>query len=193
MIPLALSLALRARSMFSAMLGWVGRNPVVAGLFGALLALALCVHIIGVKDRTIARLTAQAVSFKAAQKVATDNQIHINQLPAITSAAIARQSDDQAPVYYADVRSAVAAHDIVRPAACPVGNANLPRPDPAAPVNDGPTDSASVVSRPKADDDLIVAAAGRAAQMHQDALDLIAAGDAVADDGSAPAPTEGTP
>jgi hypothetical protein len=33
-----------------------------------------------------------------------------------------------------------------------------------------------VVSRPKADDDLIVAAAGRAAQMHADAEALIAAG-----------------
>ena len=71
MIPLAISLALRTRSMLGAMLGWIGRNPIVAALCGAVVALALCVHIIGVKDRTIARLTAQAVSFREAQAQAT--------------------------------------------------------------------------------------------------------------------------
>ena len=71
MIPLAISLALRTRSMFGAMLGWIGRNPIVAGLCGAMVALALCVHVIGMKDHTIARLTAQAVSFREAQAEAT--------------------------------------------------------------------------------------------------------------------------
>ena len=71
MIPLAISLALRTRSMLGAMLGWIGHNPIVAALCGAVVALTLCVHVIGVKDRTIARLTAQAVSFRDAQAQAT--------------------------------------------------------------------------------------------------------------------------
>jgi hypothetical protein len=141
--------------------------------------------------REVKARDATIAGIKAAQKVATDDQIHINQLPAITSAAIARQSDAQAPAYYASVGSAVAAHDSVVRGACaagPVGNAGVPGPDPVAPIHDGPVGVAIVVSRPKVDDDLIVAAAGRAAKMHQDALDLIAKGDAVADDAPTTAP-----
>lgn len=110
--------------------------------------------------------------------------------PSSDSSAAARRSDAQAPAYYASVAGAAAAHAGVVRGTCPassVGNANLPGPDPVTPVNDGPAGAAVMVSRPKADDDLIVAAAGRAAKMHQDALDLIAAGDAVADDAPAPA------
>ena len=70
MIWLAMA-ALRARAALSWLAGWIGRNPVWAALGGAVAALALCVHVIGVKDHAIARLTAQAVSFRQAEAQAT--------------------------------------------------------------------------------------------------------------------------
>ncbi len=131
-------------------------------------------------NRTIAQI-------KATQKVATDNQIHINQLPAIKSAAIASQSDDEAPAYFAAVSAAADTHrSIVRPATCPVSPASVPSADPAVEGVHGPAVVAGMVARPKAEDDLIVAAAARAAQMRADAQGWIADGIAVPDDGPQP-------
>jgi hypothetical protein len=128
------------------------------------------------------RCTAQVRQNHTAQAGATAAQIQANQQPARISAAIARQSDAQAPAYYAAVRSAAAAHTVVmQPRTCPVGPADLPGPDPAVTGLHGPAPASDLVSRPKADDDLIIAAAARGAQMHQEALDLIASGAAVAD------------
>lgn len=122
---------------------------------------------------------------ETASRTAATAQAAVNHVPAILSQVIARKSDAEAPVYYAAVRSAAAAHAvIVRRPACPSSPADLPGTDRPAPLDDGPVAAADMVSRPRADDDLIVAAAGRAAQMHADAEALIAAGVAVPSDGN---------
>jgi hypothetical protein len=128
-------------------------------------------------DRYRDRLAAVAkVQHQAGQDQAT-----VNHEPARKSAEIARQSDAQAPAYYADVRRAADSHRVRGPA-CPPVAADMPGTDRAAPVDDRSPAVADMVSRPRAEDDLIVAAAGRAAQMHADALDLIATGAAVPSD-----------
>ena len=123
---------------------------------------------------------ALIASVQAASAQAAIDQQAANRVPAILSKVIAENSDAQSPAYYADVRAAAERMRKDGPR-CP-GPAGVPAADYPAPIDDGSAHAASVVSRPKADDDLIVAAAGRAAQMHADAEALIAAGVAKAAD-----------
>lgn len=165
----------RLGGLFSALITWAGKNP-----WPALAALLLVGNVIQLVIHK--RDLAQAAAIALAQKGATAAQIKVNQVPAIISAAIARQSDAQAPAYYASVAAAADAHrGVVRAAPCPVSAAGVPGPDPVTPFDDRPAPTPELVSRSKVEDDLIIAAAGRAAQMHQDALDLIADGAAVLD------------
>lgn len=117
---------------------------------------------------------------RAAQRPATAAQIAVNHEPARVAAEIARQSDAQAPEYYRAVRAAAVTRRLPVPP-CPSGGADLPGTDRPAAIDDGPDPAADMVSRPRAEDDQIIAAAGRAAQMHADAQALIAAGIAVAE------------
>ena len=141
-----------------------------------------------VQDHIHRHDVAQLDAMKAAQAGATKAQADANHKPAADSQAIARQSDAQAPDYYADAASAAAAHVVrVRAAPCPISPAGVPGPDPVAPIDDrsgGPTAVVpdAPVCRPKADDDKFIAAASRLAKVHQDAEALIAAGVAVPDD-----------
>jgi len=120
----------------------------------------------------------QIARIEAAQHQAAADQAAVNHQPAATSAAIAEASNAQAPAYYRAVRIAGDAQRLRH--ACPASRADLPGTDRAAALDDRSPAAAELVSRPKADDDLILAAAGRAAQMHADAQALIANGAAVA-------------
>ena len=115
---------------------------------------------------------------EAQSKQAETNQAAVNHVPAILSKVIAEKSNDQAPAYYDAVH--VAAERMRKDGPrCPIA-ASVPGTDSAPEVIHGPDPAADMVSRPRAEDDLIVNAAGRAAQMHADALELIANGAAVA-------------
>lgn len=117
-----------------------------------------------------------AASIQTASTKAATDQAAVNHHPAAISAAIAEQSDAQAPAYY---RHALDVADLHRVRPAPQnspGRADLPGTDHASPVDDRPADPAGLVCRTKADDTLIVGAAARAAQMHADAQALIAAG-----------------
>jgi len=115
-----------------------------------------------------------------AQADATKHQTEVNHEPARKSAEIARKSDAQAPAYYAAVRVAADAHRMRNP--CPISNPDLPGTDRPIPSDDHTGEATGMVSRPKADDDLIVSAAAQAAQMQVDAQALIDAGIAVSED-----------
>ena len=156
-------------------------------LAGAAVSLALGVMLATTTiDRNQWRAAARAgdvalAKVKAAQPIAEAAQIAANHAPVAQSQTIAEKSNETAPAYYDAVRSAVAARTTIvrKDAVCPPRDPDLPGADRVAPVDDRPVAVASMVSRAKADDDLIVAAAGRASQMHADAQALIDAGVAV--------------
>lgn len=116
---------------------------------------------------------------RAASKQAAAAQQAVNHAPAAASQAIARKSDAQAPAYYRAAHAAADAHRVRADGAGRPDTAGVLGADHAAQVDDRPAAAAELVCRPKADDDLIVDAAARAAQMHVDAEALIAAGAAV--------------
>jgi hypothetical protein len=120
-----------------------------------------------------------AASVAAARKTATTAQVAVNHAPAVKSGQIAENSNAQAPAYYAAVHAAADAHR-VRGAAGPARAADLSGADRAEPGVHGPDAAADMVSRPRIEDDQILAAAARGAEMHQEALDLISEGAAVA-------------
>lgn len=146
-------------------------HPWQAALIVAVCALFWQHRAIGQRDAVIATLIKAGDEAKAAQ-------VAVNRAPAIAAKTIAEKSNAEAPAYYRRVADAANANR-VRAASCPGGAANLPGADHAAPVNDGPAATPEMVSRSREDDDLIVAAAARAAKMHQDAAALIEAGVAV--------------
>jgi len=121
-----------------------------------------------------------ARSAMVAQAAAARAQTTVNHAPAEKSAAIARKSDEETPAYYTAVSHAANLHAIRvwRPAG-PSSPADLPRADPVVEGVHGPDPAAELVCRPPHEDTQLVNAAGRAAEMHQEALDLIAEGAAV--------------
>lgn len=150
--------------------------PAGARLFAGL-ALVFAI-ICGLQTWRLDRAYQTIADFRAAQPAATAAQIAANHEPARVSAEIARQSDADAPSYYRAVADAAGAHRLpVR--ACSPSAADLPGTDRPSAIDDGPAPAPDMVSRPRAEDDQIVAAAGRAAQMHADAQALIAAGVAI--------------
>lgn len=161
----------------------IGLLPILArwkwgiGIAGALAFLGLALaanHYRHAYHAEIARYAALVASVDAQRKQATLDQQAVNHAPAAKSQAIAEKSDAQAPAYYAAVRTAAERMRRDSPR-CP-SPASVLGTDHAAPVDDGPADTSIMVARPKADDDLILAAAARGAQMHADAEALIAAG-----------------
>lgn len=100
----------------------------------------------------------------ALQAKATADQQAVNHAPAAKSQAIAEKSDAEAPPYYRAVHAAADAHR-VRVDALGHSPAGVPGADPAAASIHGPADTADLVCRSRAEDDLIVAAAARAAEM----------------------------
>lgn len=130
-------------------------------------------------DMAIAALARWKDAAKAASARATADQIAVNHQPAADSAAIAKVSDAQAPLYY---RRALDVADLHRMRPAPArgaSGADLPRADHPAPIDDGSPAPADMVCRTRADDDLVINAAARAAQMHADAQALIVAGVAI--------------
>lgn len=126
---------------------------------------------------------------KAAAPKAAAAQADANHRPAAISQAIAETSDAQAPAYYRAVHAAADAHAFrMRPA--PVcrgtGGGDLPGTDPAAESLHGSAAAADLVCRPRAEDDQLVAAAGRAAEMRAIAQGWLISGIAVPAD---PAPS----
>lgn len=122
----------------------------------------------------------------AAQHKAAADQIAVNHEPVRKSAAIAEESDAKAPAYYRSVHAAADAHAVrLRAPARPVGIADLPgtdRPEPSlhGPAVDAGQPGADLVCRSAVEDHWLIGAAARAAEMHQEALDLISEGVAVA-------------
>ena len=121
----------------------------------------------------------------AAQHKAAADQTAVNHEPARKSAAIAEKSDAEAPAYYRAVHAAADAHSVrLRTPAGPLSTPDLPRADRAEPSLHGPAidpgqPSAELVCRPTVEDRWLVGAAARAAEMHQEALDLISEGVAI--------------
>lgn len=100
----------------------------------------------------------------AVQAKATADQKAVNHAPAAKSQAIAEKSDAEAPAYYRAVHAAADAHR-VRANALGPSLAGVPGADPAAASVHGSADTADLVCRSRAEDDLIVGAAARAAEM----------------------------
>jgi hypothetical protein len=143
----------------------------LAGLIGALAHYRHAYH------AEQARYAALVASVEAQRVQATKDQQVANHALAAASQTIAEKSNAQAPAYYADVRAA-ALRMRADNSSCS-SPASVPGTDHAAPVDDGSAPAPGMVSRPQADDDLLVAAAARAAQMHADAEALIASGAAI--------------
>ena len=123
-------------------------------------------------------LKAEIDKIELAQKKAKEAQIAANKVTVIKSITIAENSNAQAPAYYNSVsnaaRSASVRPEKVQPCPASVPGANTPiqsvhRPDPTPSLVPTP----DLICRPKADDDKLIYASGRAAQMHQETLDLI--------------------
>ena len=151
---------------------WITATPV--HLLGAVLAVSVALNLW--QWHQLAACHAFKAEVKAAAPKAAAAQAAVNHAPAAKSQAIAEKSDAEAPAYYAAVHSAADAHRVRADGPRCASPASVPGADHAASVNDGPAPATDMVARPKADDDLIIAAAARAAQMHADAEALIAAG-----------------
>lgn len=115
-----------------------------------------------------------------ASKQAKAAQIAVNHEPAKQAQAIAEKSNAESPAYYRSVMSAGDANRVHGESICSQ-HTDLPGTNPPVEGVHGPDPAAEMVSRPKSEDDQLIYAAGRAAEMHQEALDLIARGAAVAD------------
>lgn len=166
---------LAVRLFFGGM--WNKAAPMLARYWREVLIALMALFIWHLQGKLAACHTFKA-EVKAAAPKAAAAQADANHAPAAKSQAIAEKSDAEAPAYYAAAHAAADAHRVRTDSPrCTVAT-DLPRTDHPAPVNDGPARAADMVSRPKAEDDLIVAAAARAAQMHADALELITAGSA---------------
>lgn len=152
-----------------------------ARILAVLLALALTWGYI--ERHNAAKWKRVADSTFAAQKSAGEAQSAVNHAPAERSAAIARKSNDEAPAYYTAVQRAASAHAVrLRPEACAASHSDMPRADTPVEGVHGSAPAAPLVCRPFVEDNQIVGAAARAAEMHQEALDLIAEGVAEAGD-----------
>lgn len=123
-------------------------------------------------------LKAEIDKIELAQKKAKEAQIAANKAPVIKSITIAENSNAQAPAYYNSVSNAARFASVqpekVQPCPASVPGANTPiqsvhGPDPTPSLVPTP----DLICRPKADDDKLIYASGRAAQMHQETLDLI--------------------
>ena len=159
----------------TAALGLVTRYPLQCALIAAL---CLSAWLWRGKHHAQAELAA----IHAAQKTAGAAQAAVNHEPARVSGIIASNSDAQAPAYYDAVRRAAADHAVSlrgKGLSCP---ARLPGADSAVEGVHGPDTLADVVPLAQGDYDQLVYAAARAAQMHAESLELIAAGVAVASD-----------
>ena len=117
---------------------------------------------------------------KAAAPKAAAAQADANHRPAAISQAIAETSDAQAPAYYRAVHAAAAANRMRPAPSCRgPGGADLPGADPTAESVHGPDAAPDLVCRPRAEDDQLVAAAGRAAEMRAIAQGWLISGIAV--------------
>lgn len=140
-------------------------------------------------EQQLADARGQIERMERASQQTAEDQATVNRAPAQAAAAIAGKSDHEAPAYYAAARSTADAHAVRMPAQAArgaPGAADLPATDPALASLHGPTGPAELVCRPGLEDRQLVTATARAAEMHQQALDLIATGAAVAATPSAP-------
>lgn len=168
----AWSIWARLRAGGLALLQWATANP-----WPALAVLLLIGNVVQLAMRR--HDEAQIAAMKSAEKDAGAAQAQANLQPVIKSEQIARQSDETTPGYLDDVRRAAADHTVGLRNPCPISVAPVPEPDRGPSGDDRPAAPADVVSRPKADDDQLVAAAARAAKMRAVVQDWIAQGIAV--------------
>lgn len=166
---------------------WTKAAPFLARYWREVL-IAVLLLAIWHKDGQLAACHTFRTEVKAAAPEAAATQADANHRPAAISQAIAETSDAQAPAYYRAVHAAADAHAVrMRPApSCRgTGGADLPGTDPAAESVHGPAAAPDLVCRPRAEDDQLVAAAGRAAEMRAIAQGWLISGIAVPAD---PAP-----
>jgi len=147
----------------------------------ALIALAVMTAQTAHQRHRADKAEAALALVKPAQAAATAAQIAVNHQPAAISAAIAEQSDAQAPAYYRSVSAAADLHSLHIKDPRSASPASLPGADNPPALDDRPAAPAELVCRPTAEDGQIVNAAARAAQMHADAQELIRAGVAQAE------------
>lgn len=159
---------------------WALGHPWQAALIVAVCGLFWQHRAIGERDATIAQQTALIAEMQAKAKAARANQEAVNHAPVIITKAIAEKSNAEAPAYYRRVADVANANRVQ--GSCKPGIASLRGADSPTQEHDGPVAPAEMVARPREDDDLIIAAAARAAKMHQDALEMIEAGVAVKSD-----------
>lgn len=130
--------------------------------------------------RAVADYKRAIVAMKSAEADGRRAQIAANHVPAAISHTIAEQADAQAPDYFRRLATAAADHSVQPAGHCPIQpGSSVPGADRAGPGLHGPDPAAGVVCRPAGEDAQLVYAAGRAARMHQEALELIERGVAV--------------
>ena len=167
----------RVTSPLKAAWGWITESA----LHLALAALAVSLLAVWYYRHDAAKWQRVVASMEVAQKKAADDQAAVNHEPAKRSAEIAEKSNAEAPAYYDTVHRAADAHAVrLRPTACPVSTPDLPGANPPVESLLGPDTSPPLVCRPAVEDSQIVGAAARAAEMHQEALDMVEQGIAVA-------------
>ncbi len=172
---------------------WTKAAPFLARWWREVL-IAVLALLVWHKDARLAACNAFRADVKAAAPKAAAAQAAVNHRPAAISQVIAETSDAQAPAYYRAVHAAADAHAVrMRPApSCRgAGGTDLPGTDPAAQSVHGSDATADLVCRPRAEDDQLVAAAGRAAEMRAIAQGWLISGIAVPAD-PAP-PSDATP
>ena len=155
-------------------------------------AMALMVLLIWHQHAQITACNAFRADVKVAAPKAATAQATANHRPAAISQAIAETSDAQAPAYYRAVHAAADANAVrmrTAPSCRGTGGADLPGTDPAAESVHGPAAAPDLVCRPRAEDDQLVAAAGRAAEMRAITQGWLISGIAVPAD---PAPRSDT-
>ena len=158
---------------------WTKAAPFLARWWREVL-IAVLALLVWHKDARLAACNAFRADVKAAAPKAAAAQSDANHRPAAISQAIAETSDAQAPAYYRAVHAAAAANRMRPAPSCRgPGGADLPGADPTAESVHGPDAAPDLVCRPRAEDDQLVAAAGRAAEMRAIAQGWLITGIAV--------------
>jgi hypothetical protein len=179
------------KEALGALLRWAWHNPCPATV------IALCCLCAGgwwhysgkVEDltATVAARDKTIFDMKAASKQAAKDQAEVNHRPAVISGQIAEVSNEQSKGYYDEGRRAgiayANAHRVRGGTGSGVGgNPDLPSPDSAAKVDDGPGETPGMVAVTTEDYSAFVDNSLRLAKVRQDAEALIAAGVAVKSD-----------
>lgn len=113
-------------------------------------------------------------STEAAQHTAGQAQAAAIHAPVAISSSVAEKSNAETPAYLTHADATALAHSV----RCSSSSAapSVPGTDSALPSLSGPAASPGLVCYPSVEAGQLIAAAARAAEMHQEALDLVKAG-----------------